>query len=201
MKANFHTHTARCNHATGEDFQFVEAAIDAGLETLGFSDHTPYVGFGEGFYSFYRMRPEELSDYVASVNSLKEKYKDRIEICLGLEAEYYPKLFPALLEFLKPYGIEYLILGQHYIDDDENGLSVYFIKTEEELVKYADQCIEAMETGLFSYIAHPDIANIDRKHPAFKREMRRICLCAKRLGMPVELNVLGIYRGRNYPVR
>lgn len=199
IKANFHTHTFRCNHAGCSDQRYVDLAIEAGIETLGFSDHTPYVGFDGDFYSFYRMRPEQLSDYVESVNSLKEQYKGKIDIHLGLEAEYYPKLFPGLLEFLKPYGIEYLILGQHYIDDDQYGLSVYHITTEDQMKKYADQCIEAMETGLFSYLAHPDIPKIDRKDPSFEREMRRICIRAKELHMPLEVNVLGIFRERCYP--
>ena len=32
MIANFHTHTSRCNHASGTDREYVEAAIEAGRE-------------------------------------------------------------------------------------------------------------------------------------------------------------------------
>ena len=39
IKANYHTHTARCGHAIGTDEEYVQAAIQAGLKTLGFSDH------------------------------------------------------------------------------------------------------------------------------------------------------------------
>lgn len=199
MKANFHTHTFRCNHAGCSDQRYVDVAIESGIKVLGFSDHTPYVGFEDDYYSFYRMRPEQISDYVDSVTELREQYKDKIEIRLGLEAEYYPKLFPLLLDFLRPYGIEYLILGQHFLDDDQHGLSAHWINEESQLVRYADQCIEALETGLFSYLAHPDLPRFDHSHPAFKREMRRLCECSNRLGLPVELNVLGIYRERHYP--
>lgn len=199
IKANFHTHTYRCNHAGCSDQRYVDVALEAGIEVLGFSDHTPYVGFEGDFYSFYRMRPELLEDYVNSINSLKEQYKDKIEIRLGLETEYYPKLFTGLMEFLKPYGIEYMILGQHYLDDDQYGVSVYHVTEEDQLIKYVDQCIEGLETGLFSYLAHPDICVFDRKHPAFKREMKRLCTRAKELDIPLEVNVLGIYRERAYP--
>lgn len=199
MKTNFHTHTFRCNHAGCSDQRYVDVAIEAGIESLGFSDHTPYVGFEGDFYSFYRMRPDELSDYVDSVKALREQYKGKIEIHLGLEAEYYPRLFPGLLEFLRPYGIEYLILGQHYLDDDQHGMYVQWVKSEEDLIKYVDQCIEALETGAFSCIAHPDIVGFDRNDPAFGREMTRLCLRCNELGIPVEINVLGIYRERIYP--
>ena len=33
----------------------------------------------------------QLDDYIESVSALKEKYKDQIEIHLGLESEYYTK--------------------------------------------------------------------------------------------------------------
>lgn len=36
MLHNYHTHTARCNHAQGEDRQYVEEAIKAGMKRLGF---------------------------------------------------------------------------------------------------------------------------------------------------------------------
>ena len=32
LKANYHTHTARCKHAWGEDKEYVEQAIQAGME-------------------------------------------------------------------------------------------------------------------------------------------------------------------------
>ena len=199
MKANFHTHTERCNHAGGSDQHYVDKAIEAGIEVLGFSDHTPYVGFEGDYYSFYRMYPHQLEDYVNSINSLREQYKEKIEIHLGLEAEYYPKLFDGLLEFIKPYGIEYLILGQHFIDDDQFGTYAGSINDEKLLIEHTDQCIEALETGLFSYLAHPDLPRFDRSHPAFKREMRRLCEASNRLGLPVEINMLGISGGRHYP--
>ena len=50
MLANYHTHTKRCNHALGEDREYVEAAIKAGLKVLGFSDHCPFV-FEDGHIS------------------------------------------------------------------------------------------------------------------------------------------------------
>ncbi len=42
IKANYHTHTARCGHAIGTDEEYVQTAIQAGLKTLGFSDHAAY---------------------------------------------------------------------------------------------------------------------------------------------------------------
>ena len=57
--ANYHTHTWRCNHASGSERQYVENALQAGLVVLGFSDHAPYI-FPDGYYSTFRMFPDEL---------------------------------------------------------------------------------------------------------------------------------------------
>ena len=42
IKTNWHTHTSRCGHAVGTDEEYVQAAIQGGLTTLGFSDHAAY---------------------------------------------------------------------------------------------------------------------------------------------------------------
>ena len=139
MIANLHTHTARCHHATGTEQEYAEAALEAGLKVLGFSDHTPYFFPGD-YYSRMRMYPEELDGYVASVRRLQKEYADRLEIPLGLEVEYYPSLFPELLPRLRDAGIEYMLLGQHWnkdeMDQEYNGRPT---ESEEKLECYCNQ--------------------------------------------------------------
>ena len=80
---NFHTHTSRCMHANGKDEEYVLAAIEAGYEVLGFSDHTPWK-YDSDFVANMRMPLSQFDDYYQSISSLKEKYKDKIEIKIGL---------------------------------------------------------------------------------------------------------------------
>mgnify|MGYP000697771308 CR=1 FL=1 len=47
-KCNFHSHTVRCQHAVGEEREYVEEAIKEGFEVIGFSDHSPYL-FKNGY--------------------------------------------------------------------------------------------------------------------------------------------------------
>ena len=68
MRYNLHTHTYRCNHASGTDREYVEAAIKAGMKTLGFADHCPQF-FPNDYYSTFRMRPEAAADYVESLRT------------------------------------------------------------------------------------------------------------------------------------
>ena len=72
--------------------EYVENAIKAGFQVLGFSDHAPYL-FREGYVSPIRMRMDELEGYVDSVLSLRKEYEKDIEIYCGLEMEYFPAFF------------------------------------------------------------------------------------------------------------
>ncbi len=82
--ANYHTHTPRCRHAQGTEREYIEAAIRAGIRTLGFSDHAPML-FDDGFVSDFRMLPEETEDYVRTLLQLKREYAGEIEILIGYD--------------------------------------------------------------------------------------------------------------------
>ena len=71
MIANYHTHTHRCNHAIGREEDYVREALKAGLEILGWADHTPYT-FTGGYYSHFRMRPIQLPGYIQTIQELQE---------------------------------------------------------------------------------------------------------------------------------
>ena len=90
MIANYHTHTKRCHHAIGEDEDYVKAAIKMGLKTLGFSDHSPW-NYQSGFKPRMRMELKEFEGYLKSIRELKVKYADKINILVGVEAEYFPE--------------------------------------------------------------------------------------------------------------
>ena len=159
MTANYHTHTPRCRHASGSENEYIEKALSRGLEILGFSDHTPYLFPGD-YYSTFRMFPEQTEDYFTTIERMKKEYAGKITIYSGLEAEYYPKHFSALIDLIKPYHPDYLILGQHFTRNEYDG-HYSGTPTEDEsiLQAYVDQLIEGISTGLYSYIAHPDLIN------------------------------------------
>ena len=193
MKVNLHTHTYRCRHAEGTDEEYVLAAIAAGFTKLGFTDHTPFP-YDNGYVGKSKMTVDELDGYVESVNALKEKYKGQIEILLGLECESAPRFFPFLRQ--QKERMDYLILGNH---GDGSIHEKYFgnIKDPERLELYVHNAVEAMESGLFLYMAHPDL--MLSKYPAFddtaKYLSRQLCRVANRLNVPLEYNLYGVSKG------
>ena len=199
MKHNYHSHTVRCGHASGTEREYIEEAIKGGLKTMGFSDHTP-MPFDNGYYSNFRMRPEELEGYCSTLQDLKREYASDIDIRIGLEAEYYPLYFDKLTEFLADYPIEYLLLGQHCLFNEYDGKGSGFPTTDEQdLKQYVKQTCEGMRTGRFLYLAHPDLINFSGNDELYASEMKKICLTAKEMHMPLEINMLGIATERNYP--
>ncbi len=200
MKENYHTHTIRCRHASGTEREYIETAISRGIRVLGFSDHSPQIFPGE-YYSGFRMRPEEADEYCRTLSALREEYHRDIDIKIGFEAEYYPEVFEKLIKFLKPYGIDYLILGQHYIDNEyDTGHGSYSRGNDEAaLEKYVNQCLEGLSTGSFTYLAHPDMFIYTEDDEVYDRHFRRLCEGAKKLNIPLEINFLGLGTGRSYP--
>ena len=206
MKINYHTHTTRCQHATGEDEEYVRVALAGGMDGLGFSDHAPWP-YGGGFVSGIRMGMERLEDYVASVKALRTKYAGQLPIWLGLEAEYFPRYMDHLKR-MQDLGVQYYILGQHYIDSEEDHPYAPRVCVADDGVRrYADSIAEALSTGLYACLAHPDLFMRYREEDystACQQAAETIAQAAREANVPLEYNLLGLRaikdgHGRGYP--
>ena len=199
MLANYHTHTWRCNHASGTEREYVENALKMGIQIFGFSDHSPYVFPGD-YYSSFRMKLDQLEDYVNSVLELQREFCGQIQIPLGLELEYYPGHLPNLLPVLKDYPFDYVIMGQHFVGDEINEhYSGHLTDDRKIFERYVNQVIDGMYTGLFTYVAHPDLIHYRGDDGFYRMHMARLCKAAKECGIPLEVNLLGVQDNRNYP--
>lgn len=205
MRKNHHTHTPRCGHAVGEEWEYVQAAIEAGYDALGFSDHTPWPG---SIFPSTRMGLEELPGYIEAVRNIKKQYGDKLEISCGLECEYYPKHMTWLKERIEEYSLDYIILGNHfdYIDESE----FYFgrCRTKNDIILYLKTAIAAMETGVYDWLAHPDLylSEYYKFDDTCVKAAREICYASNNLGVPLEYNLLGLmsikegrFPGLGYP--
>lgn len=199
MFFNYHTHTKRCNHAVGTEREYVESAIQKGMTVLGFSDHAPYIFPNTDYYSFFRMQTDELFTYADAVRSLQKQYEKDIRILLGFELEYYPEFHKNEMEFLQKVSPDYLILGQHLLNNELDQVISSRLSTDEQLAAYVSQVLEGLQTGDFLYLAHPDLPGYGFSEQAVLREYRRLCEGAKALNLPLEINLLGMRSHRQYP--
>ncbi len=154
MQTNFHTHTWRCKHAEGDIGEYCRAAVAQGYDALGFSDHAP---LPDNRWLHVRMTPEMAPEYLAAIDAAKNVFTG-LHLLKGFECEYddvYVNWFRD--ELLDRMGAEYLVAGCHWFPHHGAWLDLYGRPMQRnELTSYAEYCVEAMESGLFTFLAHPD---------------------------------------------
>ncbi len=153
-------HTPRCNHAEGRVAEYAEAAIAAGLSEIGISDHSP---MPPAMDDNWRMRMDELDDYVAEVLAARDQFAGHLTIRLGLEVDWRPGCEPFVRQLSAQYPWDYLIGSVHYLgnwafDDpderdrwDEVGIGATYCQ-------YFAAVADSAASGLFDIIGHPDLA-------------------------------------------
>lgn len=199
LKANYHTHTWRCQHALGSEREYIETAIRMGIEELGFSDHVP-CPFRNGYVSGVRMKMEQAPEYVDCIRRLGAEYRDQIKLYVGFEAEYCREFHEDQMYLFRMLDCDYLILGQHYLGSEETGPKTSSPTSDGERIReYVDTVIEGMKTGSFLYLAHPDVMNYRGLDSVYEWEMTRLCRAMKEMDIPLELNMLGVTEARHYP--
>ena len=194
-----HSHTFRCGHAVKDIEDYVSEAIKQGFKKYGVSDHVFIPGVHHpkirGDYSL-------LNEYIDEFNRCKELYGKQIEMYLGFECEYSPFLEHYYQSLIKDKGFDYLICGQH-MGFDENLVDYGYItddpeKKEKWLLRYKDDIVNAIKSGLFLYIAHPDLFFFKcyKITPIYKKITKDIIEAAIKYDVPLEVNINGLLRDK-----
>lgn len=162
MLPDLHVHTARCGHAGGSIGDYLEQARRLGLSYLGFADHLPLYWLPlEERHRELAMSEEELPGYVEEVLRLKRTNPD-LAIGLGIEADYVPGFEERLRTLLSQHPFDYVLGSVHYIDgwgfDNPACLDGYARWEIDELYgRYFALVQQAIRSGLFDILAHPDL--------------------------------------------
>ena len=101
--SSYHTHS---KYSDGKNTleEMVLSAIEKGCAEIGFSDHAPMM-----FNCDWSAKAEEIENYKREILDLREKYKGKIKIFLGIEQDYYS--VPA-------GGYDYIIGSVHFVYKD-----------------------------------------------------------------------------------
>ena len=188
---NYHTHTHRCGHALGDVPDYCREAVRQGLDVLGFTDHTP---LPDGRWPSVRMDMQELPGYLAALDDADRQFPDLL-VLHGLECEYVEAFVPYYREeFLGRCGLDYLVGGAHWYPHAGEWVGIYGTPMDPSMLKsYADYLVAGMESGLFSFVAHPDLFGVS--YPDWDRHAEAaahaICQAAAALSVPLEINTYG----------
>ena len=191
MRVDLHNHTPLCNHATGTPREYILKAIEKNIDIYGFSDHAPME-----FDKEYRMSFDDMKVYEKEIKSLKDEFKEKIDIRLGYEVDFIDKYIDSRV---LNADVDYLIGSVHFIDewgfDNPEYIGKYKNKDINKLWQDYFNAIEAMaKFGKFDIVGHIDLIKVFNYKP--NKDIKLIAINAlkaiKKANMAIELNTAGI---------
>ncbi len=122
MISNAHTHTVFCD-GKNTAREMVLSAVEKRLASLGFTVHSPL-----GFEDDYSIKESDIPAYKNEICSLKEEFKNRIEIISGIEWDMDTEAVAG--EYFDISDYEYAISAVHQIRDGDRYYSVDYTCAE-----------------------------------------------------------------------
>jgi histidinol-phosphatase (PHP family) len=148
-----HSHTPLCRHATGLPIEYGLAALRAGLAGITITCHNP---MPDGFSASVRMLPDEWDVYQAIVRQATDHWAGRVDVRLGLEADYFPGYEDWLEKQIASAPLSY-VLGSVHPQIEEYKTRFRTADPVENQRTYFRLLADAAETRLFDCISHPDL--------------------------------------------
>jgi histidinol-phosphatase (PHP family) len=177
---NFHTHSNFCD-GKEEPRLYVESAIEKGFIALGFSSHAP-----TPFELDWTLNNEKLPFYFEEIKKLKEEYRGKIEIYLGLEFDFFKKAQYQSIYFNYKEMLDYNLASVHFLSDRKNekfyiidGSIDSYINALNEVFKgdvksFVKEYYNLIKEMILTYkpdiIAHIDLIKKNNKDAVFFKE-------------------------------
>jgi len=215
MKANHHTHTV-FSDGSAQPEEYVSAAIRAGFDILGFTEHSPLP-----FENPFSFRQADKEQYLSLVNGLKRDHSADITLHVGMEMDYIPGMSEDFGYFRKAYHLDYLIGSIHLVRPD-HGNDLWFTdgprhETYDEGVKtlfggdirkavttYFRQMNSMIISQDFEIIGHLDKIRMHNRgrfftedEPWYRSLVDETLGLIKEKGLIAEVNTRGIYKKRS----
>jgi histidinol-phosphatase (PHP family) len=191
MRIDLHNHTTRCNHAEGTIDEYINRAIELGIDIYGFAEHAPME-----FDKDYRLDFNEMREYSKEILDAKERYQNQIQILLGYEMDY---LKGYMDRRVLDAPVDYLIGSVHFLDkwgfDNPEFIGKWESRNIDDIWQEYFDAIEAMaKTGFFNIVGHLDLVKVFKYLPS--KDIRIIAYNAlkaiKKSKMVIELNSAGL---------
>jgi histidinol-phosphatase (PHP family) len=197
-----HIHTERCGHATGTVDDYVRAAVRRGLVGVAITEH---LALPDEFdpHRHLSMPACDLEDYLVEVDLTSQRYPE-IVVVAGLEADYLPgreaETAAALAEARdRSDGARFVLGSVHFIGDwafdDPHDIEEWDRRdVDAAWTEYFALWSDAVRTGLFDCMAHPDLPKKFGHRASFDtRELyAEAARVAAESGVLVEISTAGL---------
>ena len=200
MRADVHMHSAFSSDSDSHPEEMILGAIEKGLEMLCFTDHYDKDNMEWGPEDIFG--PEE---YFRVLIPLREKYKNQIDVRIGVETGLQPYLASYYAEFVKKYPFDFVIGSVHSIKKRDIAFGTLFKKyTDEEIYRMTfEETLEDIKLDTsFDVLGHLDyVVRYGREketHYSYGKYADLIDEILRELirkGKGLELNMAGIKYG------
>ena len=205
LPLDLHNHHRRCGHARGELADYVAHAAAIGLPTLGVADHAPrFADPHDHPLPRIQMARSEYPRYLAEARELRERYAGRLELLVGIEADFLPGHERRYREELEASGLDYVIGSVHdfgpfhvYHPDSWNGAD-----RREIYRSYFEHVRGAARSGLFDVLGHFDAVKVfgPDVFEVAADEIEATLDAIAESGIAVEINTAGVRKcGEVFP--
>lgn len=112
-KVDLHIHSTYSDGNNSLE-EIINEAIKNKIDIIGFSDHS-YTPFDLS----YCIQKDDINNYISDITELKEKYKDKIKILLGIEQDFYSDKLTEKFDYIIG-SVHYIRIEDEYIPVDES---------------------------------------------------------------------------------
>ncbi len=200
---DLHTHTSYCDGKDSPE-EMIKEAIKKGLCTIGFSGHI-FLTYGTSWC----MSKDNTERYIAEINALKEKYKNKIKVLCGIETDLYSDEDLSRFDYVigSVHGFK---VGDAYFEIDNsaevlrNGIDRYFCGDANLAAEhYFCSVVECIKKTDADIIGHFDLITkfrnkdrlFDEAHPRYIDAYQRAVDELIPMNKPFEINMGAISRG------
>lgn len=143
--SDYHVHSNYSSDCSIPMEEMAQQALRLGLTKLCFTDHMDidYPQTSDGYSFVFR-----LEDYLDKLLDIKERYRSKLDILIGVELGLQPDIGEKLKTFVKQYPFDFIIGSSHVVDHMDPYYRAYWgeITEEEGIRKYFQSIIDNCNT-------------------------------------------------------
>ena len=158
---DYHMHTVLSDGKNDHE-EMVWAAIEKGLEEIGFTDHVCIKPVT------WAMSAIDIPVMTNQIQQIQKKFQDRINIRYGIEMDYIPGAESEIKQMIDSVPLDFVIGSVHFIGDwnFDSDKSLYGKWSNDRLYEmYFDLINKTASSGLFDTIGHLDIIKKFQVYP------------------------------------
>lgn len=201
---DFHMHTCFSGDCDTPAEEMIESAIQKGLSSICITDHNdPDFPPSENCFDL------DTPAYLTALTALQERYKEQIDVRIGVELGLQPHLAGFFREYLSSYPFDFVIGSSHLVDGQDPYYPVFFEGREEaaSYERYFTSIIENLNAfsdidvyGHIDYIVrYGPNKNARYSYRAYEEVLETILRTLIEKGVGLEVNTGGYRYGLGVP--